>query len=154
MRRVRTRTPRPGISEASPFTVDGITFAIQDESGRARVPELDGTAFEQLLVGLEVAPERARQLVRELMEMQGGVVRTRALDEAEAVGGPGDGRLYPLQDLRQLRLLPSMDPELFARLRPLLTLYPTPGFNPLTAPAALLAARLSGSEAKGWPMPA
>ena len=132
-----------------PFVVDGITFTIQDESGRMRVPDQDGADFEQLLLGLEVAPDRARRLTRELMELQGSRVQTRALGEADGSALPQEGGLFPLQDLGQLRLLPGMDSELFARLRPLLTLYPTPGFNPTTARRELLAARLTGSQARG-----
>jgi hypothetical protein len=42
-----------------------------------------------------------------------------------------------------------MDEALYQRLRPLLTLYPTPGFNPMTARAELLDAQLTDSQAKG-----
>ena len=42
-----------------------------------------------------------------------------------------------------------MDEELYRRLRPLLTLYPTPGFNPLTAPSALLDAQMTKSQVTG-----
>jgi general secretion pathway protein K len=132
-----------------PFVVDGITFTIQDQSGLMRVPDQDGSEFEQLLVGLEVAPDRARRLTRELMELQGAQVQTRALGEGGLAAASQGGSLFPLQDIGQLRLLPSMDSVLFARLQPLLTLYPTPGFNPTTARPELLAARLTGSQAKG-----
>jgi general secretion pathway protein K len=132
-----------------PFVVDGITFTIQDESGRMRVPDQDGADFEQLLLGLEVAPDRARRLTGELLELQGSRVQTRALGEADRAVASSGGGLFPLQDLSQLRLLPGMDPALFARLRPLLTLYPTPGFNPTTAPRELLAAQLTASQASG-----
>ncbi len=70
-----------------PFVVDGITFTIQDESGRLRVPDQGGADFEQLLLGLGVAPDRAHRLTRELMELQGSRVQTRALGEADAGGG-------------------------------------------------------------------
>ena len=132
-----------------PFAVDGITFTIQDESGLLRVPDQGGADFEQLLQGLEVAPDRARRLTRELLEMQGSQVQTRTLGEADGSALAQGGGLFPLQDIGQLRLLPSMDTALFARLRPLLTLYPTPGFNPTTARQELLAARLTGSQARG-----
>ena len=82
------------------------------------------------------------------MELQGAAVRTRALGEPPAAGD-ADGAHYPLQDLGQLRLLPAMDAGLYLRLRPLLTLYPTPGFNPTTAPRELLAAQLTDSQRQG-----
>ena len=132
--------------QGEPFAVDGVTFTIQDESGRMRVPDRQAGEFERLLLGLDVPPERAQQLGRELMELQGAATRTRALGEAQASAAAADGAQYPLQDLSQLRLLPSMDAGLFRRLRPLLTLYPTPGFNPTTAPGELLAAQLTDSQ--------
>jgi general secretion pathway protein K len=132
-----------------PFTVDGITFSIQDESGRMRVPLLDSRDFESMLRSLGVAPDRAKSLGRELMSMQGAVPVQRALGEEVArTGNPAPGR-YPLQDLGELRLLPSMDEDLYGRLRPLLTLYPTPGFNPLTAPSVLLDAQMTKSQVTG-----
>jgi len=132
-----------------PFTVDGITFSIQDESGRMRVPLLDSRDFESMLHSLGVAPDRAKALGRELMSMQGAVPVQRALGEEVARQGNPAPSKYPLQDLGELRLLPSMDEELYRRLRPLLTLYPTPGFNPLTAPSALLDAQMTKSQVTG-----
>ena len=52
-----------------------------------RVPDQGGADFEQLLQGLDVAPDRARRLTRELLELQGSRVQTRALGEADAGGG-------------------------------------------------------------------
>ena len=137
-----------------PFTVDGITFSIQDESGRMRVPNLPGNEFEQLLLSQDVEPTRARRLNQELMAMQGVTAPLKELGTTPAAQDGGEAPamppgLYPLQDLGQLKLLPGMDPELYWRLRPLLTLYPTPGFNPTTAPPALLNAQMTTSQVKG-----
>ena len=83
------------------------------------------------------------------MTLQGAVPVQRALGEEVArEGNVAPGR-YPLQDVGELRLLPSMDEELYRRLQPLLTLYPTPGFNPLTAPSALLDAQMTKSQVTG-----
>ena len=132
-----------------PFTVDGITFSIQDESGRMQVPLLHSRDFESMLHSLGVEPDRAKALGRELMTLQGAVPVQRALGEEVArEGNVAPGR-YPLQDVGELRLLPSMDEDLYRRLRPLLTLYPTPGFNPLTAPSALLDAQMTKSQVTG-----
>jgi len=132
-----------------PFTVDGITFRIQDESGRMQVPLLHSRDFESMLHSLGVEPDRAKLLGRELMTLQGAVPVQRALGEEVArEGNVAPGR-YPLQDVGELRLLPSMDEELYRRLQPLLTLYPTPGFNPLTAPSALLDAQMTKSQVTG-----
>jgi general secretion pathway protein K len=132
-----------------PFVVDGITFTIQDESGRMRVPLLDSRNFESLLHSLGVEPDRAKALGRELMTLQGTVPVQRALGEEVARQGTVAPGKYPLQDLGELRLLPSMDEELYRRLRPLLTLYPTPGFNPMTAASVLLDAQMTKSQVTG-----
>jgi type II secretory pathway component PulK len=83
------------------------------------------------------------------MALQGAVPVQRALGEEVARQRNVAPGKYPLQDLGELRLLPSMDEELYRRLRPLLTLYPTPGFNPLTAPSALLDAQMTKSQVTG-----
>jgi len=132
-----------------PFMVDGITFRIQDENGRMRVPLLDSRGFEALLHSLGVEPDRAKTLGRELMTLQGTVPAHRVLGEEAAQEGSGAAGKYPVQDVGEFRLLPSMDEELFRRLRPLLTLYPTPGFNPLTAPSAVLNSQMTSSQATG-----
>ncbi len=132
-----------------PFTVDGITFSIQDESGRMRVPDQPGNNFERLLLSLDVEPTRARKLALELMALQGVTPMLRdvgAASEDRAAKAPG---LYPLQDLGQLKLLPSMDADLYRRLLPLLTLYATPGFNPTTARPELLGATMTKSQVTG-----
>jgi general secretion pathway protein K len=135
--------------QGEPFVVDGITFSIQDESGRMRLPDDSGDPFERLLLALEVEPARARQLALELMVAQGTGSALPELGEEGDERETGPAARYPFQDLGQLEQLPGMDPELYRRLKPLLTLYPTPGFNPTTAPAALLRARMTKSQAGG-----
>lgn len=133
-----------------PFEVDGVEFSLQDESGKLPVPVTDATGFVALLVRLGVEPDRAGRLAMQLFRLEG-------------LGGPGSltsapvpGRLhlpagttYPIQVLEELRSLPDMDAALFARLKPLLTLYPTPGLNLVTAPPEVLSGRVSGSELDG-----
>lgn len=132
-----------------PFTVDGITFSIQDESGRMRVPERDGAEFEGLLRRLGVEAPRARRIRSELLTLQGAPAGRRQLGSDDAAFNPSEAARYPLQDLGQLRLLPSMDDGLYRRLRPLLTLYPTPGFNPTTASPELLGTLMTESQLTG-----
>jgi type II secretory pathway component PulK len=127
-----------------PFEVDGVTWAVQDESGLMQVPLYGAQQFEQLLLSMDVAPDRARRLALQLRERQGDA-RTR-------VASAGDASLdgfFPIQSLTELATMPDMDAALHARLRKVLTLYPTPGFNPLTAPAELLAAQLTRSQSAG-----
>lgn len=150
--------PRPGSENpyaaawnfyGEPFMVDGITFSIQDESGRMRVPEQDGAEFEGLLRTLGVEAPRARRIRSELLTLQGASLSMRQLGNTSATGNTSESARYPLQDLGQLRLLPSMDEGLYRRLRPLLTLYPTPGFNPTTASPELLGTVMTDSQLTG-----
>jgi type II secretory pathway component PulK len=132
-----------------PFTVDEITFTLQDESGRLRVPLYGAAEFADVVAGLGVDRDRARRLGAQLMDLQGASASLAALGSDPGNGSPEPGRGYPLQDLAELKLLPDMSEDLYLRLRPLLTLYPTPGFNPMTAPPELLRAQLSDSQLRG-----
>lgn len=135
--------------QGEPFEVDGIRFRIQDESGRMRLPDQPNDLFEQLLLALDVEPTRARRLALDLMAAQGTTSALPELGEEREATPAGPAARFPFQDLAQLEQLPGMDRELYRRLKPLLTLYPTPGFNPTTAPAALLRARMTQSQATG-----
>ena len=57
-------------------------------------------------------------------------------------GATGD----PVQYFGELKFLAGMDEQLYRQLAELMTLYPTPGFNPLTAPEPLLRMRMSESS--------
>lgn len=137
----------------TPFTVDGATWRLQDESGLLPVPRDRADRFVGLVRQLGVEPTRAERLGRQLMQLQSdsgwgpaAVGGTRpAFPAGQASEPTSDGR-FPLQSLAEMRFLPEMDEALLARLESLLTLYPTPGFNPLTAPRELLLLRLAPSQ--------
>lgn len=132
-----------------PFVVNDVTFRLQDESGRLRVPLYGSEDFERLLVAIGVEAGRARRLGQQLLSLQGTAPRLRALGEDAGMAGSSPSAPQPLQVLQELRLLPDMDEELYLRVKPLLTLYPTPGLNPLTAPGELLTPRMSESQLAG-----
>ena len=118
-----------------PFVADGLEITLQDQSGLMPFPVSGVTDFEQLLTVLGLGPTRAREMAERLahwigISLPGG-------------GRPGDammraGTADPVQYFSELRLLAGMDEPLYGKLAELMTLYPTPGFNPLTAPAPLL----------------
>jgi len=123
-----------------PFEWQGAEFRIQDQSGLYRVPLYGVGDFVGLLAKLGVGAERARRLGQELVELQ--------LGPGAIVAAPANGaEAFPVQTPEDLLGLPSMDRALFERLRPLLTLYPTPGLNPLTSPAELLSLRFPPGQA-------
>jgi len=124
------------------YDVDGLEITLQDQSGLMRFPVLDVFEFEQLLTTLGLGPTPARDLAQQLANWIG--VRTSGGGPpvgAMMRGGSGD----PVQYFAELLLLPGMDEQLYGKLAELMTLYPTPGFNPLTAPAPLLSMQMPES---------
>ncbi len=118
-----------------PFVVDGLEITLQDQSGLMRFPLSGVTDFEKLLSVLGLGPTRAREIAEGLAHWLGSTL--------SGGGRPGDammrgGRGDAMQYFGELRFLAGMDEPLYGKLAELMTLYPTPGFNPLTAPAALL----------------
>lgn len=123
-----------------PFVVDGLKIALQDQSGRMPFPVSPGADFERLLTILEIGPTQARELAARLarwtgISLSGGSTTGGAMMR----GGTGD----PVQYFGELRFLAGMDEQLYGKLAELMTLYPTSGFNPFTAPAELLRMRMS-----------
>jgi|GEM_PF-2675661 len=145
-----------------PFTVDSITFQLQDMSGLLPVSTSNSAQLMALLGLLGVEPTRATVLGDQLLAYQGvlgGLRRPELMGMADdpAMGvsssaptaSPIPVTSTPLQALEELRNLQAMDEALYSQLEPLLTLYPTVGFNPLTAPAILLRATQTPSAAQG-----
>ena len=125
-----------------PFVVDGLEITLQDQSGLMRFPVSGVTDFEQLLTVLGLGLTRAREIAEGLARWLG--IRL------SGDGRPGDammrgGRGDAMQYFGELRFIAGMDEPLYGKLAELMTLYPTPGFNPLTAPAALLRMRMPES---------
>jgi general secretion pathway protein K len=124
------------------FVVDGLEITLQDQSGLMRFPVLSVVDFERLLTTLGLGPTLARDLAQQLANWIG--VNTSGVGRpvgATMRGESGD----PVQYFAELLLLPGMDEQLYGKLAELMTLYPTPGFNPLNAPAPLLRMRMPES---------
>lgn len=125
-----------------PFEIDGLEITLQDQSGLMRFPFTGVREFRNLLVELGLESARARGLAESLAQWIG--VRTPGGSRyggAMMRGGTGG----PVQYFAELRSLGGVDEKLYERLAELMTLYPTPGFNPLTAPAPLLRLRMTDS---------
>jgi general secretion pathway protein K len=125
-----------------PFVVDGLEITLQDQSGRMVFPVSHVGDFERLLGVLGVGPTQAREIAARLAHWMGiGSSDGSLPGDAMMRGGSGDS----LQYFGELRFLAGMDEQLYGKLAQLMTLYPTPGFNPLTAPAELLRLQMSES---------
>ena len=126
-----------------PFEIDGLEVTLQDQSGLMRFPSTGVWDFRNLLAELGLGPTRARGLSENLAQWIGiGTPGGGAFGGVMMRGGTGG----PGQYFAELRSLGGMDEELYGRLAELMTLYPTPGFNPLTAPATLLRLRMPESS--------
>jgi len=128
-----------------PFEIDGLEVTLQDQSGLMRFPSTGVSEFRYLLAELGLGPARARNLSESLAQWIGvwapGGTRSNGAMMRGGTGGQ-------VQYFAELRALGDMDEELYGRLAELMTLYPTPGFNPLTAPAPLLRMRMQESALK------
>jgi general secretion pathway protein K len=123
-----------------PFAVDGLEITLQDQSGRMPFPVSHMADFERLLTVLGVGPTQSRELAARLARWTGiRLLGGSPTGGAMMRGGAGD----PVQYFGEMRFLAGMDEQLYGKLAELMTLYPTPGFNPLTAPAELLRMRMS-----------
>lgn len=130
------------IFHGEPFEIDGLEVTLQDQSGLMRVPATGVNEFRNLLTELGVGPARARGVSESLAQWI-GVGAQSGSDSGGVMMRGGTGG--PVQYFAELRALGGVNEELYGRLAALMTLYPTPGFNPLTAPPTLL--RLWMSEA-------
>ena len=125
-----------------PFVVDGLEFTLQDQSGLMRFPVSGTSDFRRLLETLGLGPAQARTTAEALGRWLGIATQRSSLPgDAMMRGGTGD----PVQYFGEMRFLSGMDEALYGQLANLMTLYPTPGFNPLTAPEPLLRMRTSPS---------
>ena len=118
-----------------PFVVDGLEVTLQDQSGLMRFPISGVSGFETLLGVMGRRPQEARDLANSLA-LWLGITETSGGRAGDAMMRGGTGG--PVQYFGELKFLAGMDEPLYRQLAALMTLYPTPGFNPLTAPAPLL----------------
>lgn len=125
-----------------PFAVDGLKFTVQDQSGLMRFPTSGVADFERLLPVLGLGTAEARNLAEYLRHWLGITLPGGMRPGDAMIRGAAGG---PVQYFGELKFLTGMDEQLYRQLAELMTLYPTPGFNPLTAPVPLLRMRMSES---------
>jgi hypothetical protein len=112
-----------------PFEFVGATVCLQDVAGLIPLPAQRGdlSEFTRLLSVLGMTDDRvalAVQRLRSHMDSSGWM---------------------PLQSAAELAIIMSLTSDEMARLNKISTLYPSTAFNPLTAPASVLATRYSTS---------
>lgn len=127
-----------------PFVVDDLVIRLQDQSGLMRMPVNSATELEELIEILGYGPREARHIRTQVDNWLGFSSRGSSPGSSAS---PEAGTGGAIQYFGELRLLDGIDETLYRQLAELMTLFPTPGFNPLTAPAPLLRLRMSRDAA-------
>ena len=137
------------------FVYDGVTLAIsiQDETGRIDLNAADGSLLRQLLASAGESPDRASALVDKILDWRSStnLKRLQGASDADyaAAGLNYRPRHGAFQTVDELRLVLGMTPELFAKLRPALTVYSKkPAIDPNVAPREALLAYYPDQPAK------
>lgn len=136
--------PTDGVAHRLSFDGAIVDVAIRDEGGKVDLNFASPELLHAMTAAAGIGGERAEAIVREILAWREPPVR-----RAPAIGGrtvtPFPGRTYgpqqaPFAAVDELRLLPAVTHDIYARLRPYATVYSETGtVNPRSAPPALLA---------------
>lgn len=140
-----TQPPVTGTPYTLRLADQEIAMSVLDEGGKIDLNMADAAMLRYLLAAAGLGPGDAEEMANRILDWRSpaGERHARAGDAAAyAAGGLSHGpRNAPFQSVEELRLLLGMTDELFARLRPLATVYSqTGGIDPAFADARLLAA--------------
>ncbi len=130
------------------FNGDAIAVSIQDEGGRVDLNAADAATLKQLLVAAGVSAKDADALVDNILDwrMAVGDADTHRLhgttdDDYQVAGRAYHPRHGSFQSVEELNLVLGMTPELYSRIKPMLTVYSRSDKVDLSvAPPAVLAA--------------
>lgn len=132
---------------AQPFAFDGLKIAVsvQDQLGCIDLNTADVSMLRQLLASQGLDPTAADSLADKIQDWRtpSNMHRLHGATDADyaAANLPYRQRHGPFQSVDELQLVLGMTPEIFARLRPALTVYThRPGFDSSVAPRAALMA--------------
>lgn len=126
---------------------DGVRVDLRllDEAGKVDLNLADAALLAGLMQVLDVAPETSRQLAAAILDW-------RDRDDLQQPGGGAENAQYaaaglpygaknaPFESTAELRRVLGMEPDLYLRLRPLVTVFGTARPDPRFAPAPVLSA--------------
>lgn len=119
-----------------------VVAAIQDETGKADINEVDGRTLDALLSAAGAPQERSSDLAAE-------IVRWRDPENTSVKEGAAARRFRRFQSVDELLLVPGIDAALFERLRKGVTVYSqTAAITPEVAPDFVLRAFMPGETAR------
>lgn len=119
-----------------------VETAIQDETGKADINEVDRPTLESLLKSAGSSPERTARVAAD-------IIAWREPQDERSDESVGPRRFRRFQSVDELRLVPGIDDALFETLRPGITVYSQTGsINPEVAPEFVLRAFLPDETAR------
>ena len=122
-----------------------VELRIVDETGKVDLNKADLNLLQGLLRALGVAPDKAARLagaivdwrdVDSLLQVSGGAETA----DYQAAGLPYGAKNAPFDSISELQRVLGMEPELYAKLAPLVTVYGSGRPSPRFAPAPVLTA--------------
>ncbi|MGN6093630.1 MAG: general secretion pathway protein GspK [Luteibacter jiangsuensis] len=140
--------PGDGRSLAFEFDRVHVSVGMLDETGKVDINSAEPRTLKALFVAAGCPVGRADELTRRVLERRGPTMEATADDgvpqtsaSAASVSIP-DGKYTPFVAIEELQGVPGMDPDLYGRLEPAITIWsgqaaPQPDFAPLLAMAAV-----------------
>ena len=127
------------------FDGHAVELRIVDEAGKVDLNKADLNLLQGLLRAIGVAPDKAARLagaivdwrdIDSLLQVSGGAETA----DYQAAGLPYSAKNAPFDSISELQRVLGMEPELYARLAPLVTVYGSGQPSPRFAPAPVLTA--------------
>ena len=128
-----------------PFLED-LIIKVQDSNGLLSVTTINTVALKRLLTYFEVDPQNADTFIDSLLDWidQDDLTRLNGAEREwySFQGLKYEPRNYPIQYKEELKLIKEMNSELYSKIEPYISILPSTGFNPNTAPDPVLIAYL------------
>jgi general secretion pathway protein K len=121
------------------LSTGSVRMRLADEGGRIDIGKAPAAVLAALLRSVGAPAAAAEAAARQIVELRG--------DRADGIGRRSGDVVerrsrseLPFTDVRQLAVVPGMAPDWIAAVAPLVTVFGNETVNPLTAPAAVIAA--------------
>jgi len=116
-----------------------VHIKIIDVIGQVDLNTASVTLLNRLLLGVGTQPEQARKLARAVVDFRSGNVNATIKNAYRAAGLPHGPKNSPFQSISELDQVLGIAPDLYRRLRPMVTIYSmNTGIDPYKASLPLL----------------
>jgi len=121
------------------LSTGSVRVRLADEGGRIDIGKAPAAVLAALLRSAGAPAAAAEQAARQIVEQRGDRADSAVRRSGDAAA-PRPRNEPPFTDVRQLATVAGMAPEWVAAIAPLTTVFGSETVNPLTAPAAVIAA--------------